>query len=333
MKSFSSKMSIVLVLSSLALLPSCDWLKNKLGMVKTDATESAAPVAGDEVVATADGKPILYRSEVNNQLKTIIEMNPQLAQIEGIEDHLAQSMAIQKLITLEVNANGWNKTKEYTQQQEAFTQMLNGRTFASQHQPVVSEDEKKAYFEKNKENLPEAMISRGGVPVSSVSFAKEADAKAFLEKAKAKAGKLEEVAKEAKLADKFRDYKLVHANSYGIEPVLREKVLAIKKFPSTELVKVNDTTYYVVYAGAKEAPKYRSYEEVKGAIEQRVAGEKQNESLEKALEGLKKKYNFEMKTAAPAAPKEIENDQQLEVVMPEKSAQEKATAPAPARAA
>lgn len=302
-------------------------------MVTTDSTESAAaPIAGDEVVATAEGKPLLYRSEVNNQLKTIIEMNPQLAQIEGIEDHLAQSMAIQKLISREVNALGLNKTKEYLQQQEAFTQMLNGRTFAAQHQPVVTEEEKKAYFEKNKENLPEAMVSRGGVPVSSVSFAKEADAKAFLEKAKAKPGKLEDVAKDAKLTDKFRDYKLVHANSYGIEPVLREKVLAIKKLPATELIKINDTTYYVVYVGAKEAPKYRTYEEVKGAIEQRLAGEKQNASLEKALEDLKKKYNFQFKSAAPA-PQEIENDQQLEVVMPEKAAQDTAHTPAPARAA
>lgn len=299
-------------------------------MVKADQTESAAaPVVGDEVVASANGKPLLYRSEVNNQLKTILEMNPQLAQIEGIEDHLANSMAIQKLITREVNEKGLNKTKEYQQQQEAFIQMLNGRTFAAQHQPVVTEEEKKTYFEKNKENLPEAMISRGGVPVSSVSFTKEADAKAFLEKAKAKPGKLEDVAKEAKLADKFRDYKLVHANSYGIEPVLREKVLAIKKLPATEMVKINDTTYYVVHVGAKEAPKYRSYDEVKGAIEQRLMGEKQNDSLEKAIEDLKKKYNFEMKTAAPvAAPQEIENDQQLEVVMPETAAHDAKRAPA-----
>lgn len=333
MKSFSSKMSFVLVLSSVAFLPSCDWLKNKLGMVKADSTESvAASVAGDEVIATAEGKPLLYRSEVNNQLKTIIEMTPQLAQIEGIEDHLAASMAIQKLISREVNELGLNKTKEYLQQQEAFTQMLNGRAFAAQHQPDVTEEEKKAYFDKNKENLPEVMVSRGGVPVTSVSFAKEADAKAFLEKAKAKAGKLEEVAKDAKLAEKFRDYKLVHANSYGIEPALREKVLAIKKLPSTELIKINDTAYYVVHVGAKEAPKYRAYEEVKGAIEQRLVGEKQNQSLEKAVEDLKKKYNFQMKTATPA-PQEIENDQQLEVVMPEKSAQEKTQVPAPARAA
>lgn len=332
MKSFSSKMSIVLVLSSLAFLPSCDWLKSKLGLVNQDQAAAVSAGAGDEVVATADGKPLLYRSEVNNQLKMIIEMNPQIAQIEGIEDHLANSMAMQKLISRKVNDEGLNKTKEYLQQQEAFTQMLNGRTFAAKHQPVVTEEEKKAYFDKNKENLPEAMVSRGGVPVSSVSFAKEADAKAFLEKAKAKVGKLEEVAKDAKLSDKFRDYKLVHANSYGIEPVLREKVLAIKKSPATELVKINDTTYYVVYVGAKEAPKYRTYEEVKSAIEQRLASEKQNESLEKALEQLKAEYKFEMKKSAPVAP-EIENDQQLEVVMPEKSAQETSHAQAPARAA
>ena len=332
MKNLSSKMSIVLVVSALAFLPSCDWLKNKLGMVKTDQAQAVAADAHDEVVAMIDGKPLLYRSEVNNQLKTIIEMNPQIAQIEGIEDHLANSLAMQKLISRKVNEEGLNKSKEYQQQLESFTHMLNWRTFAAKHQPVITEEDKKAYYDKNKENLAEAMVSRGGVPVSSVSFAKEADAKAFLEKAKVKVGQLEQVAKDAKLAEKFRDYKLVHANSYGIEPVLREKVLAIKKSPATEVIKINDSTYYVVHVGAKEAAKYRAYEEVKGAIEQRLAGEKQNESLEKALEQLKKDFKFEMKKAAPAVP-EIENDQQLEVVMPEKTAQEKSHAQAPARAA
>ena len=139
--------------------------------------------------------------------------------------------------------------------------------------------------------MPEAVVSRGGVNATGVSFTKEADAKAFLEKAKGKGATLDKVAKENNLGDKYRDFKLVNAMSIGVDPVLRDKIVALKKFPALELVKVNDNTYWVVYAASKEEQKYRSFEEVKPVIEQRLTGQKQEKAMEKAMEQLKKDYN------------------------------------------
>ena len=83
-----------------------------------------------------------------------------------------------------------------------------------------------------------------------------------------------------------------------------------------------------MYSG-KEEQKYRSYEELKPAIEQRLNAQKQEQAMEKALDQLKKDYNVKinedyfMKKPGQSG-QEIENGEQLEMVMPE--AQENAHA-------
>ena len=87
------------------------------------------------------------------------------------------------------------------------------------------------------------------------------------------------------------------------------------------MIKVNDNSFYVVYASKKEEPKYRSFEDVKGSVEQRLTAEKQGEALEKAVEQLKKDYNFtlnkEFLEKKAEVAREPENAEQLEMVMPE----------------
>ena len=95
----------------------------------------------------------------------------------------------------------------------------------------------------------------------------------------------------------------------------------------------------MVYASSKEEQKYRTFEELKGAIEQRLTAKKQEEAMEKAIEQLKKDYKVEVKedyftkkAADKAGEREVINDEQLEMVMPEGPAQENAQAK-PAQAA
>ena len=338
MKNVSPKFVAVLVVSTLIFLPGCEWLKQKLHLQKSDATPTAtmADVSDTSaVLATMDGKPIVTVKEFETQFKNLIETHPygaMLAQMEGLERRFFDGLVSQKLMTRYVKEHGIDQKPEYKQQLDALVQMLNARFFQMENQPKVSESEIREHYNQNKETMPEAIMSRGGISTVGVSFTTEQDAKAFLEKAKGKESKLEQVAKEANLTDKYRDFKMINASS-PIDPVLREKVVSIKKLPSLELVKVNDTTYYVVYASGKEEQKYRSYEEVKPAIEQRLSAKKQEEALEKAVESLKKQYGvtlnegyFKKEAPQQQEDKEIENDEQLEMVMPEASAQENAQA-------
>lgn len=327
MKNVSAKMSAALLISSLALLPGCDW-KSKLGLEKSSS--SAAANDGSAVLATINGKPLLTAKEFETQFKNFIEKHPygaMLAQMEGVERKMFDGVVSQKLMSVWVTENGIDKTDEYKESLEQLVQFLNARFFQMKHPVTTTESEARDFYNKNKENMPEATMSRGGINASAVSFAKEADAKAFLEKAKGKA--LDKAAKEANLSDKFRDFKLVNPTSIGIDQALKEKVMALKKFPTLEVIKAGDT-YYVVSATGKEEPKYRSFEEVKASIEQRLNQQKQEQALEKEIEKLKKDYNVVVDESyfnkkAAAAPEKVD-EEQLEMVMPEAPAQEKAQA-------
>ena len=334
-------MSCVLLLSSVAFLPSCDWLKGKIGLNK-DASNAVEVQEGEMVLATVDGKPLLTSGEFEKQFKNLIETHPygaMLAQMEGLDRRFFDGLVGQKLMTRYIEENGIDKTPEYKQQLDALVQMLNARFFQMKHTPKVTEAELKAFYDQNKENMPEAVMSRGGVNAVGVSFAKEADAKAFLEKAKGNGAAkgnatfFEKLAKDAGLGDKYRDFKMVNAGSPGVDPILRDKIVALSKFPALEIIKASDNTWYVVYASSKEAQKYRSFEELKSAIEQRLTAKKQEEAMEKAVDQLKKDYKVEIKeeyfakkAAANAGGNEIINDEQLEMVMPEAPAQEAAQA-------
>ena len=341
MKNISSKVGCALLVSSLVFLPNCQWLKDKLGLNKQETSASASmPSTGTgKVLATMNGKPLVTLDEFEKQYKNLIETHPygaMLAQIEGIERRILDGIVSQKLMSIVIEEEGMNKTPEYKQQLDSLIQMLNARFFQMKHQPKVTDGELRDFYNKNKDTMPEAIVSRGGVNATGVAFTTEADAKAFLEKAKGKGAQLEKVAKDANLGDKYRDFKLVNATS-PVEPALREKILAVKKFPSLEVVKVSDTSYYVVYAGNKEEPKSRSFEELKPALEQRLTAQKSEQELEKALDKIKKDKNVTIneehfaQKEKKAAQKEIENDQQLDMVMPE--AEETAQARPTARAA
>lgn len=320
MKNVSAKISAGLLVSSLLLLPGCDW-KSKLGL--NQSSSAVAANDGSAVLATINGKPLLTAKEFETQFKNFIEKHPygaMLAQMEGVERKMFDGIVSQKLMSAWVTENGIDKTDEYKESLDQLIQFLNARFFQMKHPVTTSEAEVRDFYEKNKENMPEAIMSRGGINATAVSFTKEADAKAFLEKAKGAKGTLEKLAKDSNLSDKYRDFKAINPTSIGIDSVLKDKILAFKKVPTVELVKVNDFSYYVVSATDKSEPKYRSFDEVKASIEQRLNAQKQEQALEKEVEKLKKDYNvvvdeayFAKKTAGP----EKVEEEQLEMVMPE----------------
>lgn len=326
MKNFSPQLKCALLMCSLFLLPGC-WLLDKLGLAKKGAasTTTAAQTDNTAVIATwLDGKPLMTAGEFEKQFKNFIEKHPygaMFAQMEGVDHKIFDGLVGQKIMSRWVEEQGINESAEYKEYLDQLVQMLNARFFQMKHPVTVSDSEIKAFFDQNKENMPEAVLSRGGINATGVQFAKDAEAKAFLEKAKGKGATLDAIAKEANVGDKYRDFKLVNATSIGIDAGLRDKIAAFKKFPVLEVLKAGDGSYWVIYASGKEEQKYRSYEELKPAIEQRLTAQKQEQAMEKAMEQLKKDYNVKIVedyfTKKNGGNKEVENSEQLEMVMPE----------------
>lgn len=337
MKSISSTVGCVIVFLALVCAPGCDW-REKVGWGKKSSSGEVIPIQEGDVLASKDGKAFLSCSDFEKQFKELIETHPygaMLAQMEGIDRQYCKGLVKQHVMDQYITEHGIDKTPEYQKQLHNLKQMLNAQFFQMKHPASVNPSEIRAFYDQNKEAMPEAILSRGGINTFGVSFTNEADAKAFLEKAKGKGATLEKLAQESNLTDKFRDFKLVNANSVGIEAALRDKIIALKKFPSLELIKAGDV-YWVLYAANKEEPKYRSFDELKPAIEQRLMAKKQEEAMEKAIEQLMKDYKiiineeyFNKKGGAKSKElQEIGNDEQLEMVMPEAPASEKAVSKA-----
>jgi hypothetical protein len=336
MKKLFSPLRIGLLVSAIVLLPSCtqlDWLKEKLGLNKSNATESQAATMGGTPLATADGKTYMSSEEFEKKYNNFIQNHPlgaMIAQMKGIKRKIFEGLLAQKLISDYVVEQGLDKSKEYEDQLEQMKQMLNVRVFENQNPVKTSESELRKFYEDNKDKMPEAMVSAGGVKATGVSFAKEADAKAFMEKAKGKGAELEKVAKDAGLSDKFTDFKLVNKFGIGIDAGLKDKILALKKVPTLEVIKGGDNKYYVIYAASKEEVKIRPFEELKPMIEQKLRGSKQEESNAKALEELKaaKKVKIDESYFAEDEKAAQEEAQQLEQVMPVEKAEGKKPAQA-----
>jgi hypothetical protein len=161
------------------------------------------------------------------------------------------------------------------------------------------------------------MISRGGVQASGVSFDKEASAKAFFDKAKG-VKDFAKVAKEAGLSDKVRDFKLVNAQSVGIDPVLRNKIVAATKFPSVEMLKAGEQ-YWVLQVTSKEEAKYRPFEQVKAEIEREVEKQKRMEVFEQHINKLKTEYKVVENDAYFKAKQQAQPQQKAGQPMPEMS--------------
>ena len=248
------------------------------------------------MLATINGKPLITAPKFEKEFNNFIEKHPLgsvLKQMDGIQKQFFNGLLSQELLDFWVKDNKIDQTSEYKEQLDQLKVMLNAKHFEMKHQPKeVSDEEAKAYYEKNKDSIPEAIMSRGGVNAVGVEFDKDADAKAFLDKVKGKGGEFTKIAKEAKVDSKLRDFKLVNAQSIGMDGILRDKIVALNKFPAYSVIPAGGK-FWVVYASAKEEAKLRPFDQVKANIKERLTMEAGRKAFETGIDDLKKSMHVE----------------------------------------
>lgn len=283
--------------------------------------ESSSQLTGD-VLASIDGKPVITVDSFEKEFNTLVESNQQIKALlplmPDLQDRFFEGLLNQQLVDRYIAKNKIDQTEEYKQQFNDFLkqarQVINEMFFSKQFPANVSDAEVRKYYDQNKANIPDLVISFGGVNTMGVEFANADEAKAFMEKVKGKAAQFEKIAKESGLGAKFRDFKLVNAQSVGLDPAIRSKVISINSFPTIELVKGNDKKEWVVVALSKEEPKYQDFEKVKEPLKAAVAQEKQNEVKMHELEKLKKEYNVNINKAYFDKKKESQKNAQMEQI-------------------
>lgn len=289
------------------LLPGCgEWIKEKFCGVKKETAESGAPVV------TMDGRVVITTQSFEKEFEQLLEENPHLKSVIALmpdaKKNFLQGMINQEVVDRWVADNKVDAKeeyqKEYNRMLRSVKRMLNTKYFGLEHPVQVSETDVTDFYEKNKDSMPDLIISRGGVKAVGVSFEKEAEARAFLNKATTQfKGDVTRAADNGKMKN-YRDFKMVNAQSLGLDVTVRDQIVNLTKVPSVEFIKVSDNSFWVVGAMTKEETKYRPLDQqVKAGLEQYVAKEKRMEIFDKEISKLKTDYKVSINEEA-LAPKQ-----------------------------
>jgi hypothetical protein len=323
---------VALMIGSVVLLPSCgliDWVKEKFnGDSKAPAAQESMDVAGasvndgSAVLATIEGAPLITKNMLEVEKKKLIEANPQMEAMLALMDesqlnrNLVDGMASREIIRKYVKDKNIQESEKYQKDlQMALDQvrdLLNTRFFMEDFQAGVTEDEVAEFYKENRDSIPNLMLSRGGVESVGIPFASDDAAKAFMEKVRAAKNNIAVAAKVANLGDKIKDFNLVNAESLGMEPELRDKIVAIKKTPSLQTFKVGKETW-VVAAKRIEEPTYRDLDSVKAEIKQLLEKDKTMKVVEQEVARLKGEYDVKLVEEEFAAP--VDNAQAMQAAV------------------
>jgi hypothetical protein len=292
------------------------WIKSKFSgkAMSTTTMRSSDGIDivedGSTALVTMDGKPIVTQTSLEVEYQQLLKDNPQLEQMlplmggkEGLMERLTKALAERAVVRRYVAEQKIDQDSAYqaelARMLNSVRDMLNIKYFNAQHIAPVSDREIKEFYDKNRETMPELLVSRGGIRAAGVKFEKEADAQAFFNKAKTSKSDLQATAKEAGIAaDKVQDFKLVNSQSIGIAPLLRDKIIAIQKCPSVELIKLDDKTFWVVKASGKEDTTYREFAQVKEHLKHYLEEKKREEVVGKIMQDLEQQYKVEFKKTA-----------------------------------
>lgn len=345
--------SSAFLMGALILLPNCDFFKGqeeKKEAATTRAAEAALTAAkpqsgtgaNSEVLLTLyDEKvPKLTVEDFQNYKKELLEAQPNYASIiefmPGANEQIFESLMNEAILEEDVKKNKIDQTQAYKEDLDKIMKYarrsLNVKYFQEKHPVTVTDAEIKAYYEENKNSIPQLMASPGGVEAKAVMFDNKAAAEAFFDKVKDAKTNFDGIAKESNL--NVNNFGEVNSQSYDVDGMIRSKLIEMKKFPTVELVTINDKSFAVVKALKKTEPSYVPFEQVKPGIENLLKQQKGAEVLTKEIDKLKKEYKAVPNKEYFDREKKVQEEKaQKAAEAMQKEQEEKKPAPAPMKAA
>lgn len=264
------------------------------------ATESASA----DVLLRINGKPAVTVGEFEDYKTKILEIQPQYKQMMAmmpeverikIDQNLYDNLVNQKILQAWVEKNNIDDSSEYQKDLALIVdfakQNLSVKHFQEKHPVTVTEADLRNFYEENKGKMPGLSQSLGGVHAKAVKFESKDKANDFLAKAKAPGADFDKLAKAANA--KVEEFKDVNNRSFNLDMQVRKSILAMEKFPKTELVEAGKVAW-VVKGIEKTEPVYVAFDEVKDGLENMLKQQKQTELIQAELEKLKKEYDVDI---------------------------------------
>lgn len=286
---------------ALMLLSGCDLFKCKSKKCGSVCSPSSSNVKDDsEVLLSIGGKQAVTKNQFDAYYTQFLAANPRLQGmiqfLPNAKQEIFKAMANEEIVLHWAEQNSVCETPEYQAEFEQAVKMVKrGLAAKNFEQNVVgkvstTEAETKEYYEKHKN--PEFIVSPGGVKVVAVEFDAKDKVRAYalFDKTKANASTFKTVAETDKY--KVKDFAPINDFSFDIDKNVKEKVSALKTFPSVLVVEGADKKFWVVQAISKEDAKYRSLEEVRDGIKFAIEREKMAKLWNEKIDDLRKKYDI-----------------------------------------
>lgn len=267
-----------------------------------------------EALITMDGSPIVTVDSLHSEKEKLLDANPQLKQMLDYMDpaqldrNLAEGLMNQVIVDRYIGEQGINKQAAYKKELrdgiKAVERMVNTKFFTQSFEVNISDADVRTFYDKNKDAMPHLIVSRGGVKAMGLSFDNEAAAKEFADSVKAQGNDLQKAAAAQNKGEQVRDFMTVNQQSFGVEPELKNKILAVTSFPSVNVFTLADGTSWVVVAQGKEATQYRPLDEVKADLKDYLEKEDRAKRFDDEMSKLKARYNVVMKEEFFGTPEE-----------------------------
>ncbi len=313
-----------LALASLLCLPGCSLVESFLG--NSDDRARAQKVAVEEramevmtqgvsvlpeeeltgeSLITMDGAPIVTVNSLQSEKEKLLDANPQLKQMLDYMDpaqldrNLAEGLMNQVIVDRYIGEQGVDQLPAYKKELrdgiKAVERMVNTKFFTQSFEVNISDADVRTFYDANKDAMPHLVVSRGGVRAMGVSFDTEEAARTFADAVKAQKNDIQKAAEAQGKKDQVRDFMTVNQQSFGVDPELKNKIMAITTYPSVNVITLADGTSWVVVAQSKEATQYRPYEEVKTDLKDYLEKEERAKRFDDEMNKLKARYNVVMK--------------------------------------
>lgn len=302
-KTTGNSARVALVVVPVLFLAGCapmDWVKDKVGAGKpaTSTRATGSLDDGSKILASLDGKAIVTEKSFNQAFDRILDENPQLKQmlpmIPNIKGQFLKGMVSQEVVNKYIADNNIDSSAEYQQEfEQAASSMrsaLNTKYFTQKFPMNVSDSDVQKFYDEHKQDIPELLISGGGVKASGISAKTEAEAKQIAAAAQGK--NLEQYATTANKKENFKDFGSVTDKSTGIDTGLKVKIMAIKKFPAVEVLKATDGTFWVVSAASAQQAQYQPFDKIKNELKGYLENKNRGDKINSEIERLSKEYKL-----------------------------------------
>ncbi len=296
-QSFQTKSFYGFAVAALMVLSGCDMCCKKKSCSTSSSCGSSMPDANDSsaVLLTIGGKPAITENQFSAYYDQFIASNPRLQGmiqfLPNAKQEIFKGMANEEIVMHWAEQNNVAATAEYQKELDQAVKMIKrGLAAKSFEQTVVgkvsvTEAEMKDYYEKHKN--PELVTAPGGIKAFGVEFDTKAQAQAFI--AKVTPANFKSVADSEK--HKVREFAPINEHSFDIDKNVKDKISAVKTFPSVMLVEASDKKCWVVDAVSKEETKYRSFDEVREGLKAVIEREKMAKVWTDKIDELKKQYD------------------------------------------